>query len=268
MFANTQMLALLLTSMLLVACSSDNNDTEATGASNGETSKPASAPSLRERLADSARPQADRDRDAGRKPAEVIEFLGIEPGMAVIDLIAAGGYYTEVLAISVGPEGRVVAQNPDAVLKMRDGVNETALTERLAGNRLPNVSRLNKELKDLSIADGQFDAAITALNFHDIYNSAGPEAAVSVLTTVRSMLKPGGVFGIIDHAGIGSEDNAALHRIEKARVIEAAEAAGFVVEGDSQLLANPNDDHRQGVFSEGLRGNTDRFVLKLRNPLP
>lgn len=268
MAAKLQMLALLLTSTLAVACSPSGNDAEPANSGSSEVTKPAAAPGLRERLAASSRPQADRDRDAGRKPADVIEFLGIEPGMAVIDLIAAGGYYTEVLAISVGPQGRVVAQNPDAVLKMRDGVNETALRERLAGDRLPNVSRLNKELKDLSAADGQFDAAITALNFHDIYNSAGPEAAVAILTTIRGILKPGGVFGIIDHVGVGSADNVALHRIEKARAIEAAVAAGFVVEGDSDVLANAADDHSQGVFADGLRGNTDRFVLKLRNPLP
>ena len=43
-------------------------------------------------------------------------------------------------------------------------------------------------------------------------------------------------------------------------------AAGFIVDGDSDLLANPDDDHTQSVFAEGLRGHTDRFLLKLRKP--
>jgi predicted methyltransferase len=266
MVARIQIANALILSVLLAACSPANDAGQPAQATSSDAAAPAAAPGLRDRLAAESRPQADRDRDAGRKPADVIEFLGIEPGMAVIDLIAAGGYYTEVLAISVGPNGRVVAHNTDGVLKMRDGVNEKALSERLANNRLPNVSRLNKEFKDLSAADGSFDAAITALNFHDIYNGAGPDAAVQVLRTVRGMLKPGGVFGIIDHVGVEGADNAALHRIEKARAIETAEAAGFVVEASSDILANPADDHTQGVFAEGLRGNTDRFVLKLRNP--
>lgn len=266
MVARIQIANALLLSILLAACSPKGDTGNPGKSTDSDASAPAAPASLSERLASDARPQADRDRDAGRKPADVIEFLGIEPGMAVIDLIAAGGYYTEVLAISVGPNGRVVAHNTDGVLKMRDGVNEKALSERLANNRLPNVSRLNRELKDLDGADGPFDAAITALNFHDIYNGAGPEAAVQVLSSVRGMLKPGGVFGIIDHVGAEGADNAALHRIEQARAIETAEAAGFVVEASSDILANPADDHTQGVFAEGLRGNTDRFVLKLRNP--
>ncbi len=266
MVARTIFAIALLIPCLLAACSPAQDEAKpAMEPASKAATQPATA-SLAERLASSSRPQADRDRDAGRKPAQVIEFLGITPGMSVIDLIAAGGYYTEVLAISVGPQGRVVAHNTDVILKMRDGVNEKALSERLSGNRLPNVSRLDREFKDLSSDDGEFDAAITALNFHDIYNSAGPEAAVQVLSTIRSMLKPGGVFGIIDHAGAEGADNVAMHRVEKARAIETAEAAGFVVEASSDLLANPDDDHTQGVFAEGLRGNTDRFVLKLRNP--
>jgi predicted methyltransferase len=87
-----------------------------------------------------------------------------------------------------------------------------------------------------------------------------------VLRTIYGILKPGGVFGIVDHVGIADGDNNALHRVEKSKAIETAQAAGFVVEGDSDLLANPQDDHTQGVFSEELRGNTDRFLLKLRKP--
>lgn len=258
----------LLAGLLLAACGQEPANEAAPAAAEPQAAtEAASPPDLATRLATSNRPEADKARDSSRKPADVIAFLGIEPGMSVVDVIAAGGWYTEVLAIAVGPDGAVVAQNPDAVLQMRDGANDKALTERLANNRLPNVTRLDKNFQDLSAADGQFDAAITALNFHDIYNGSGPEAAVSVLQTIKSMLKPGGVFGIIDHAGNEGADNASLHRIEKQRAIETAEAAGFIVEAESDLLANPDDDRTQGVFAEGLRGNTDRFILKLRKPL-
>jgi predicted methyltransferase len=166
----------------------------------------------------------------------------------------------------VGPDGSAVAQNPGFVLQFRDGANEKALAERLADNRLPNVTRMNKEFADISAADGQFDAALTGLNFHDIYNGQGPEAAVGFLKVVGSLLIPGGVFGVIDHTGVADADNESLHRVEVAKVIESAEAAGFIVEGQSSLLANPADDHTQGVFAEGLRGQTDRFIVKLRKP--
>ncbi len=221
---------------------------------------------LRSLLASELRAEADRARDAGRKPADVIEFLGIEPGMKVMDVLAAGGYYTEVLSLAVGSDGEVVALNTPGMLQYRDGAYEKAISERLADGRLPNVSRLNANLAEIGTYTDSIDAAITALNFHDIYNRNGAEAAVGALQAVFDVLEPGGVFGIIDHVGVAGNDNAALHRIEKAIAVETAIAAGFVVEEESDLLSNAGDDHTQGVFAEGLRGNTDRFVLKLRKP--
>lgn len=225
-----------------------------------------SADDLRSKLADATRPEADRARDATRKPVEVLAFLGIEPGMDVLDLMAGGGWYTEVLSRAVGPEGSVVAHNTDAALRFRDGANEKAISERLAGDRLPNVTRLNKNIDQLTPEDGSFDAAITALNFHDVYNGSGPEAAVAMLEKVYAMLSPGGIFGIIDHAGNADADNTALHRMDKAKVIESAEAAGFVVAGESDILANDADDRSLPVFDDAIRGKTDRFLLKLQKP--
>jgi len=221
---------------------------------------------LAERIASDTRSAEDRARDAGRRPAEVLEFLGVEQGMHVVDIMAAGGWYTEVLSLAVGPDGSVAAQNPDFILRFRDGANDKALNARLAGERLPNVTRLDRNFEDLSAADGPFDMALSALNFHDVYNRNGADVAVAMLESVKAVLKPGGVFGVIDHAGNAGTDNAALHRIEKDRVVEAATAAGFVVEAESDVLHFPDDDRTQSVFSEGLRGMTDRFVLKLRKP--
>jgi predicted methyltransferase len=225
-------------------------------------------PDLETRLAAGSRPVADKMRDAGRKPAAVMEFLGVEPGMTAIDIIASGGYYTDVLAEAVGPEGKVYAQNIAFVLQIRDGVNEKAMAARLAGNRLPNVVRLDRELEDLGLEPGTVDFAFSALNFHDILDGRGPEAAATVLRAIYVVLTDDGVFGLVDHAGDPGKENEArnkeLHRIDEARVIGAAEAAGFVVEATSDVLRNPADDRSSIVFAEGIRGRTDRFVLKLR----
>ena len=223
----------------------------------------ASHADLTERLASADRNEADEARDAGRKPAGVIEFLRIGPGETVMDVIAAGGYYTEVLSIAVGNEGKVYAQNPAAVLKFRDGANDKAMTARLAGGRLPNVERLDVELADLTIANGSLDAAFTGLNFHDVYNGRGEDAALSFLLGIYAKLKPGGVLGIIDHHGDAAQDNAKLHRIEKQLVLAVIAKTPFKLDAESDLLKNPDDDHTQNVFTPGLRGHTDRFVLRL-----
>ena len=211
-----------------------------------------------------SRPASDIARDAGRQPFAVLDFLGVEPGMTVLDVLAAGGYYTEVLSTVVGAQGLVYTQNPAVMLRFGNGRNDRALTDRLLANRLANVRRLDREFDDLGIVPGTVDVALTALNFHDIYNN-DPAAAQAVLQAIRAVLKPGGVLGVIDHVGIADADNAALHRIEPALVIAAAEAAGFSVE-QSDLLANAQDDHLQNPFAPGMRGNTDRFVLKLTKP--
>lgn len=219
---------------------------------------------LQTALTESDRADADKARDAGRKPAEVLAFLGIGEGMTVMDVIAAGGYYTEVLAIAVGDSGSVYAQNPAAVLKFRDGANDKAMTARLADGRLANVTRLDAEINATGIESGSLDAAITALNLHDIYNRDA-EAAVGMLSVIRGLLKPGGVLGVIDHDGNPDANNAELHRMQKSQAIEAAKNAGFEVM-ESDVLANPDDDHTQMVFAGDIRGKTDRFVLKLVNP--
>jgi predicted methyltransferase len=219
---------------------------------------------LQTALTESSRADSDKARDTGRKPAEVLTFLGIGEGMTVMDVIAAGGYYTEVLAIAVGDSGRVYAQNPAAVLKFRDGANDKAMSARLMDDRLPNVSRLDAEINATGIEPGSLDAAITALNFHDVYNR-NPAAAIDMLSVIRGLLKPGGVLGVIDHDGNPGAANADLHRMQKSQAVEAAQAAGFEVT-ESDVLANPDDDHTQMVFSGDIRGKTDRFVLKLVNP--
>ena len=225
----------------------------------------ASPDSLAAALAKPSRSEADRSRDAGRKPADVIRFLGIEPGMSVIDVIAVSGYYTEVLSLAVGPAGTVYSQNSPDVLQYRDGEIDRALTARLADNRLANVVRLNREMSDTGLEPHSVDAAVTALNFHDIYND-DPATASAWLAAIRGLLKPGGVFGVIDHIGNSEAGNATLHRIEERLVIDAVEAVGFRVEATSDVLRNSDDDRTKGVFDPSVRGHTDRFVLRLRSP--
>jgi predicted methyltransferase len=216
-------------------------------------------------LASESRSERDRARDEGRKPAQVMEFLGISSGMTVVDMIAAGGYYTEVLSLAVGNEGKVYAQNPARVLQFRDGANEKAISARLTGGRLANVERLNQELTELGLEENSVDAAITALNFHDIYNGAGPDAALGSAKVIYSILKPNGVFGVVDHQGNSGNDNASLHRIEVSLAVETLKKAGFTVL-QSDLLSNPDDTRDKGVFDPSVRGKTDRFLLLARKP--
>ena len=109
--------------------------------------------------------EVDRADDANRKPGEVLDFVGVEPGMRVLDLLAGGGYYTEILSRVVGNEGSVIFHNNAAY---RQFLGE-ALAKRTAGSRLPNVEVLDDEVADLEFEAGELDAVMFVLGFHDIY---------------------------------------------------------------------------------------------------
>jgi predicted methyltransferase len=221
-------------------------------------------------LASPSRLEADAARDAGRKPDEVLAFFGIGPDMVVLDMFSGGGYYTEILSEVVGDDGRVVAHSNSAYLKF---VGDE-FAARHAEGRMPNVDVLMAENNELQLDANQFDAIMMVLAFHDTYwiNPEGgwPEIDRPALNAeLFASLKPGGLLGIVDHyaaAGASSDTGSTVHRIDRAIAVADFEAAGFVLESESHILRNPDDDYSKGVFSEGLRGNTDRFVLLFRKP--
>lgn len=212
------------------------------------------------------RPAADRDIDAQRKPAELMDFFGIESGMTVVDIMAAAGYTTEVIAHAVGRNGKVYMQNAPAALTGERGERTAAaIRDRLANNRFPQIEQLAREPASLGLPDNSVDAVIISLEFHELYRSSNPNATAEFLAEVRRVLKPGGILGILDHAGHLNNDNGQLHRALEAQVVSDIQASGMVVQGSSRLLRNPNDDRTKGVFDASLRGDTDRFVLRAVN---
>lgn len=211
-----------------------------------------------EALASAERASEDKARDAARQPKEVLEFVGIGDGMTVLDVAASTGWYTEVLAAAVGPDGRVIAHNTEG----RRDRSEPGIAPK--AERLGNVTLLFADFGSMGL-DREVDAALTALNFHDLHNR-GAEAVALFLGDVYKALKPGGVFAVIDHEGSAGQDNKSLHRIETAVAAAALEQAGFVVEAVSDILDNPADDHSLHMRDESLQRNTDRFLIRARKP--
>ena len=216
-----------------------------------------------------ARSEADRDLDSKRKPAEVLGFFRIQPGMKVLDVFGGGGYYTELLSYLVGETGGVTLYNNNPWNQfVKDQV-----ASRLKDNRLPNVTVLTVEPIELTQVSEQYDAAIFVLGMHDIYyedNANGwPAIAVrAFLLEIQRLIRPGGVLGIIDHNALAGTDPAevgkTLHRIDPARLVSDLEAVGFSLEAESGVLRNPGDDLTRLVFAKELRWQTDRSVLRFR----
>lgn len=212
------------------------------------------------------RPAADRERDASRKPEQALAFMQVAPGERAFDIEAGAGWYTELLARAVGPEGAVVLQNPASFY----GFFGEALAARLADGRLANV-RESKSLFDaLDGADASYDLVSWVQGPHELYFAPEGESLgdpAKAYAEIHRILKPGGRFVAIDHsalAGAPESTGGDLHRIDKAIVIRMAEAAGFTLEADSDFLANPDDPRTIGVFDEAIRGKTDQFALRFR----
>lgn len=215
-------------------------------------------------LADPARPQEDRDIDATRAPAGVLAFFDIGPGDRVADLLAGGGYYTRILVPLVGESGRVYAGNNPFYRMFFDEAFDALLAEP----RFSDVVRIDGPVDELPLPqDGSLDAVIMSQAYHDIV--LGDEDRDEMNRRIFRALEPGGVYGIIDHAampGTGTSATESMHRIDKQFVIDEVTDAGFELAGESDVLANPEDDHSVGIFDPSISGQTDRFVLRFEKP--
>lgn len=225
-------------------------------------------PNIAAAVADPHRPAADRERDALRKPAQVLAFAGVAPGESVADLLPGGGYFTRIFSKAVGPHGHVYAIVPAEIAKAFP--KSLATIRALAADpAYANVTVLVEPIDALS-APAPLGLVWTAQNYHDLHDPfMGPADLAKVNGAVFAALKPGGTYVVLDHAaepGSGLRDTNTLHRIDPAAVRAEVEAAGFVLAGSSDLLRNPADTHMQKVFDPSIRGRTDQFILKFRKP--
>jgi predicted methyltransferase len=222
-------------------------------------------PNITAAVANPNRPQADRDRDAMRKPGEVLAFAGVKPGEQVLELIPGGGYFTRLLSGAVGPKGHVT----EAVPNLTGAADVAQKSNGVAADpNFSNVSEAKFTVDDFAKL-GPVDMVWTSQNYHDLHLARFKLDVVAFDKAVYAALKPGGIFFIEDHAavaGSGLDVPDKLHRINEDIVKKEVESAGFKLDGESDILRNPADDHTLLVFNPEIRGKTDQFLLKFRKP--
>jgi predicted methyltransferase len=224
-------------------------------------SVPADAPAyIRAAVESGARPEADRVRDAARKPAEVLMLSGIEPGDRVIEIAGFGQYYTRMLSAIVGPGGMVAMYDLPYTGARGGGNSATYVSEN------PNTEYHLGAYNNAVFPD-DVDVAFNILYYHDLGLQDVDRDAMN--RKIFAALKPGGVYLIIDHKaedGSGWRDTQSLHRMGTEVIVEELTAAGFELAVDSDLLANPDDPRDAMVFAPGTRGATDRALYVFRKP--
>jgi predicted methyltransferase len=219
-------------------------------------------PAIAAAVADAARPDTDKERDAARKPAETVAFAGVKPGMTVAELGPGRGYYTRILAKAVGPKGKVYAVITTAQAA-RPGVLD-GLNALVAAN--PNIQIVTVDYATMMLP-AKADLFWTTENYHDFHN--GPTADIAALDkAVFDNLKPGGIFYVEDHNaadGAGLEATSKFHRMDEAVAKSELTAAGFKLDAEGQLLRNPADN-RAASNSESGHFVSDRFMLRMKRP--
>ena len=223
------------------------------------TNPPARTPEQRAQTAITSpiRTEQDRRMDASRKPAEFLPFTEVAPGMMVLDVSAGAGYTSQLLALSVGPGGKVFAQRT---------APGDALTKRLAAHPQPNFIPVYRSFEDPVPPDAPgLDLVTLVNNYHDIVYQPTDRAKMN--QRIFAALKPGGRFVIVDHSarsGSGISAAKALHRIDQAIVVAEVMQAGFVLEAEGQFMRNPSDNRE--VSSGDGQIDTDKFVLRFVKP--
>ena len=242
------------------------------------------------------RSAADRTNDQRRKPEQMLAFIGIRPGITALDISAAGGYTTELLARAIGPAGAVYGQsqprdpnrappaapegnsNPTATpapqaARPAPRPSPVALAERDAGLKrtgaqaasIVAVSRPFADPVPAELANARIDLATLMFNYHDLGHMGVDRAAMN--RAVFAALKPGGIYVIADHSGrpgTGISEAGTLHRIEEAFLRQEVESAGFKLAAEGQFLRNPNDPRDKNTPDPPQP--KDEFVLKFVKP--
>jgi predicted methyltransferase len=214
-------------------------------------------------VADKARPAADTERDANRKPAETLAFAGVKPGDAVIELAPGKGYYTRLLSAVVGPKGSVTTVSGP----LKPDAPPPAVQAIAADPHYANVHPTFQKLSEVKLP-ANADVVWTTQNYHDFHNI--PDIQVATFNReVFDALKPGGSYFVLDHAaeaGSGTRETNTTHRIDEETVKQEVKAAGFELVGESDILRNKDDPHTGKVFEPPIQGHTDQFLLRFRKP--
>lgn len=251
----------LLAAMLVLAL-------PVTASAGGASRHAATTPDyVRSAVSDPAR-KLDAANDERRHIAALMTFAKVKPGQKVVDLIPGSGYFSRVFSAIVGVKGKVYGIWPDAYDK-ESGSDSDKLRQLASDPHYANISVLVQPAAQFSTPE-PVDLVFTSQNYHDYPDKfMGSLDPVTFDKQVFAALKPGGLFVVVDHvapAGSGMRDTDTLHRIDPAIVKQQVESAGFVFDGESNVLRNPKDPHDIKVFDKSIRGHTDQFVYRFRKP--
>lgn len=254
---------------------------------------PAFAARLDEILAGAHRSDENKARDAWRHPKDTLAFFGLAPGMTVIEMNPGAGWYTEILAPALSGNGTLITAVVDPAKTSSDRARE--YNEKANADLRAMLGAKSDQFGPVQVAEydpaapvlGMPGSADMVVTFRNIHGWVRSETADGIFKGFFDALKPGGVLGIEQHrapAGGDPAEWAPKGYVSQEHVVALATAAGFVLEAESEINANPADtkDHADGVWSlppnlsghetdeakakYAAIGESDRMTLRFRKP--
>ncbi|MGV6490867.1 class I SAM-dependent methyltransferase [Stenotrophomonas rhizophila] len=224
----------------------------------GPNAQVAITPAVQKAVQDSRRDPANVKRDAYRHPAQTLSFFGVAPGQTVIEVTPGNGWYSEILAPLLHDSGRYVAAvvDPMAVAEGRgrdyQQRSRDGLEKKFAGTATLYDKSTIVAYDPKAPTFGPANSADVVLTFRNVHNWRSANQAEGMFKGFYSVLKPGGVLGVVEHrakADVPADDKTGY--VGQQQVIAMAKAAGFELAGSSEINANPRDtkDHPNGVWT-------------------
>ena len=205
------------------------------------------------------------------KLSQLIRFARVDAGTTVIDVYPGDGEWTRLFSDAVGPKGRIYSFVPAEVADFKnDPVGRMQTLANEAGRE--NVQAVSADLVAMPEVTQPADVLWLHLFYHDLHTALIQKKGATAAGFNRAVferLKPGGSYVIVDHAAAtasGTSDTQSLHRIDPASVRAEVEAAGFVLDEETTMLANKDDAHSIKVFDLSIKGKTDRFAYRFVKP--
>ncbi len=277
-----------LLTLAAVACTKQSPDTAtpatpATPAADASADADAPTDAWTAALTGAHRSDENKARDEFRHPKETLEFFGVTPTSNVVELAPGGGWYTEILAPLLRDEGKLTlsVSNPDGPESYYGTRQAKAFVDKKS-SQADVFGNIELAITDSTIETGD-DGQVESIKVNAM--DLGPAGSADVVLTFRSshgwyrreainiaykaafdVLKPGGVFGVVQHRaaeGADPSESAKAGYMPEATIIEAAKAAGFELGEKSEINANPKDtkDYEGGVWTlppSLSKGDTDR----------
>ena len=253
--------SLILISFLLSSLASAQESAPDTNASAFEAS-------LKSAMQSELRTDAEKERDRNRRPVETLNFFGIQSDMKVLELIPGGGWYTKLLAPALSDNGELYVAIGAGRVKERvvgqPGFEKIKVLEPSVNFSDGNKPRL-RTVNTFSFGETGFDAILTFRNMHN-FDDVGRK---NINDASFKALKPGGIYGVVDHTRRHMEPFTAENRrrADPVEIIKEVLDSGFELVDFSDIHYRADDELRYEVGRKTVTGNTDRFTLKFRKPV-